>query len=257
MLTLSTLTLAGAIFVAVLSVWQSTVKTLDDTLTSYNYDVEVNLGRSYRSEEIASAVALVPGVTDFETVYGTRFGECGLARTRFRGTTSPCFAFPGNTSFVRPTLLEGRWLLPDDKNAVVVNTSFLRDEPDVKLGDKITFKFDTKDTTWRVVGVAKGLLSGSLVYANQPYFLHLTNNPGHSTILWVVGAKHDPAAQSQLAQALEAQFKARGMRVQQTQTITFIRDNAQGQFNIVVVLLLVMAILLAVVGGLGLMGTMS
>ena len=256
-LTLSTLTLAGAIFIAVLSVWQSTIKTLDDTLTSYNYDVEVGLARGYRSQEVESAAALVPGVTDSEVVYGDTVRRVRPGPDKVQGNNVAMLAFPSDTTFVRPTLLQGRWLLPDDENAVVVNTSFLRDEPDVKVGDEITFKFGTKDTTWRVVGVAKGLLSGSIVYANQPYFLHVTNNPGRSSTLWVVGARHDSAAQSELAKALEARFKASGLRVQQTQTISYLRDNVQGQFNIIVVLLLVMAILLAVVGGLGLTGTMS
>jgi len=140
---------------------------------------------------------------------------------------------------------------------VVVNTTFLTDEPDVKLGDRITFKLNSKETTWQVVGIVRGVMTGSMVYTNQPYYWHLTNNPGRGQTLWVVGTNHDPAAQSQLAKALEAQFKASGMRVQQTQTISFIRQTVQSQFDIVVVLLLVMAVLLAVVGGLGLMGTMS
>ncbi len=47
------------------------------------------------------------------------------------------------------------------------------------------------------------------------------------------------------------------MRVGMTQTTTSMREGFAFQFNIIIGMLLVMALLLAVVGGLGLMGTMS
>ncbi|HUX87783.1 MAG TPA: FtsX-like permease family protein [Chloroflexota bacterium] len=256
-LTLSTLTLGGAIFIAVLSVWQSTTKTLDDALAYFNYDVEVTLNRAYRAEQVQTVAELVPGVADSEVLAGDVVRRVRPGPDKVEGNNVMLLALPANTTFIRPTLLEGRWLLPADENAVVVNTTFLTDEPDVKLGDRITFKLNSKETTWQVVGIVRGVMTGSMVYTNQPYYWHLTNNPGRGQTLWVVGTNHDPAAQSQLAKALEAQFKASGMRVQQTQTISFIRQTVQSQFDIVVVLLLVMAVLLAVVGGLGLMGTMS
>jgi putative ABC transport system permease protein len=100
-------------------------------------------------------------------------------------------------------------------------------------------------------------MTGSLIYVNQPYYRYVIDNAGHAQTLWVIGSKHDGASESQLALALEAQFKADGMRVSQTRAIDVLRQQIQSQFNIVVVLLLVMAALLGVVGGLGLMGTMS
>lgn len=256
-LTLSTLILGGAIFVAVLSVWQSTTKTLDDALAYFNYDVEVTLNRSYRAEQVQSIAALVPGVVDSEVLAGGTVRRVRPGPDKFEGNNVFLLALPANTTFIKPTLLEGRWLLPDDENAIVVNTAFLKDEPDVKVGDEVTFKINAKDTSWRVVGITRSVMTGSIAYANQPYYWRLTNNAGRGQTLWVVGAKHDPGTQSQLAKALEAQFKASGMRVQQTQTISFIRQTVESQFNILIVLLLIMAVLLAVVGGLGLMGTMS
>ena len=47
------------------------------------------------------------------------------------------------------------------------------------------------------------------------------------------------------------------MRVSSASTIAELRENIEYQFSIIVVFLTIMAILIAVVGGLGLMGTMS
>ena len=57
-----------------------------------------------------------------------------------------------------PTLIEGRWLLPDDTNALVVNTNVTDDEPDLKVGDDLVLNIDDKESTWRVVGQVKGTL---------------------------------------------------------------------------------------------------
>jgi putative ABC transport system permease protein len=256
-LTLSTLTLAGAIFVAVVSVWQSTTRTIDDALAYFNYDVEVVLSHDYPNAEVTNAAALVPGVADAEMLAGGTVRRVRPGPDKVESNNVAMLALPADTALIKPTLLEGRWLLPDDDNAVVVNTTFLHEEPDVKLGDELTFKINAKDSSWKVVGVVRGVMTGATVYANQPYYLRATSNAGRSATLWVVGTRHDPASEDELAEALEAQLEASGVRVRQTQTIDFIRRTVQGQFNIVVVLLLVMAALLGVVGGLGLAGTMS
>ncbi len=61
----------------------------------------------------------------------------------------------------------------------------------------------------------------------------------------------------QLARALEQRFEAAGLRVSSTQTIGQLRAATVNQFNVIVVFLLIMAVLIAVVGALGLAGTMS
>jgi putative ABC transport system permease protein len=60
-----------------------------------------------------------------------------------------------------------------------------------------------------------------------------------------------------MAQALEDRFEALGMGVSNTLTSASERAQIQSQFNVLVIFLLIMAVLLAVVGGIGLMGTMS
>ena len=69
-LTLSTLTLADAIFVSVLSVRASTVRTLDDAQAYFNYDVELRLNNPYRAERIRAEVGKAPGVAETEVLSG-------------------------------------------------------------------------------------------------------------------------------------------------------------------------------------------
>jgi putative ABC transport system permease protein len=63
--------------------------------------------------------------------------------------------------------------------------------------------------------------------------------------------------QSELAKKIKAHFDGRGLQVRRIETTASIRENIEYQFNIIVILLSIMAILIAIVGGLGLTGTMS
>ena len=254
-LTLSTLTLAGGVFIAVVSIRGSTVATLDDALEYFRHDVELILDNSLRAERLTGLAGEVPHVVASEALAGD-----SVRRVREDATESNSLqlvAIPAETTMIRPVILQGRWLLSSDENAIVVNTEVLKAEQDITLGDEVILKINTRDSRWRVVGVVKGILTGPVVYASRPYYWKVTNNPGRSSVLRVVADRHDPASQRELAADLEQTFRTAGFRPSSSQTIAFTRDNAQGQFDILVVFLMIMAVMLAFVGGLGLAGTMS
>jgi soluble P-type ATPase len=68
---------------------------------------------------------------------------------------------------------------------------------------------------------------------------------------------HDGAFQLQIAKAIEERLKQQKLELAATQTLTQLHESSSVGINLIVVFLLIMAVLLAVVGGLGLMGTMS
>jgi putative ABC transport system permease protein len=158
---------------------------------------------------------------------------------------------------VHPTVLEGRWLFSEDDNAIVVNTYLLKEEPDIGIGDDIELKIDGRETTWRVVGIIKGTPPIPMAYVNLPYFTRVVGGVGRAGVVFAVTERHEPAYQLQKAKALEGHYEAIGFRVNWTQTSSTERAQAESQFNVLITFLLIMAILLAVVGAIGLMGTMS
>jgi putative ABC transport system permease protein len=254
-LTLTTLTLGGAIFIGVLSVHASLMATLDDALGYFNYDVEIDFDRAYRMEIIEREALKVPGVTAVES-----WLPRGARRIRPDATESENMFLVGTkaeTEFIETTLLEGRWLLPDDTNAVVINSLVLKDEDDVVLGDTITLKIDEKEFEWEVVGIVQGVMTGPIMYVNQPYLAKQLHEVGRSSWVLIKTDQHDAAYTAEMARTLKDHFEGVGMQVGSPETIGEIRETIAFQFNIIVVLLVVMAILIAVVGGLGLMGTMS
>jgi putative ABC transport system permease protein len=255
-LTLTTLTLSGLIFVAVFSVRSSLLLTLEDALKYFNYDIGVSFERPYRVEQIEQVARTVPGVAVVES-----WGVGNVRRLRPNDTESDSlflFAPPAATQMLKPTLLQGRWLLPQDENALVINTGVLKNEPDIKIGDEITLKIDGRETAWRVVGLVKGIGGGAnFVYANYAYYSQIARLVGRAGSVQITTDRRDTAAMAQMAKDLGRRFEAAGMRVTETQTIASVREQNALIFNIIVGFLMVMALLLAFVGGLGLMGTMS
>lgn len=255
MLTLSTLVLGGAIFIAVLSVHASLMATLDKTFAYWNYDINVDFARSYRIDQIISEALQVPGVVAAESWSGN-----SARRVRDDESESGNFfvlAPPAETEMINPIVLEGRWLLAEDENALVINSAVLDDDPDIKVGHDIILKIDGRESTWQVVGIVQGLLSGPLAYANYPYFARQNRFVGRAGRARIITQKHDPESQLQVAAALSEHFESKGLNVASTETTTEDRQNVENQFNVLVAFLSIMAVLIAIVGALGLMGTMS
>ncbi|MBI3970880.1 MAG: FtsX-like permease family protein [Chloroflexi bacterium] len=254
-LTLFTLSLAGAIYIGVLSVHSSLLATLDDALAYWRYDVTVDFRQSQRIDRIVYETKQVPGVVEAES-----WAFNSVRRVRDDGREGPSFSMvapPAETKLLRPIVLQGRWLLPGDDNALVVNTEVLKNEPDLKIGDEITLKLNGRETTWRLAGIVRAVMTGPTGYAKYASYAQAARAVGRAGGVRVVTERHDPASQNRMAVALKEHLDGAGLPVNATSTIAQQRRNIETQFNILVVFLAIMAVLLAVVGGLGLMGTMA
>jgi putative ABC transport system permease protein len=254
-LTILTLTLSGTIFVGVFSVRSSLLATMDEALAYWKADVELYFRNPYRIEEVEELALAMEGVLQVES-----WQELSGRRLRPDGTESGnlyLVGLPTDTAMVQPVLLEGRWLLPEDENALVINTEVTRDDPDVHVGDEITVKLENRETTWTVVGLVKGVMTGSVAYANVTYAADLALQTGRTQSIRLITDVHDTQAVQNAARRIKDAFDARGLQTSGWSTIASQRDSVATQFNLLVLFLLVMAVLLAAVGGLGLMGTMS
>ncbi len=255
-LTLITLTLGAATFISVFSVRASLSQTVDDMMQYYNFDILLTFDRAYRSQRVQQEALSVPGVTNTDT-----WLQFPVRRVRPDGSESAMmymFAPRADSSLViSPALTEGRWLLPGDDNAVVVGSSLFKEETDLRLGDEIVLKVNGQKHPFKIVGVSLGNNFGVIIYANKPYVAEVADRVGEADALMVTLNTHDAASVEAESDALEKHFESSGLRVSAISTMTTERAEAEVIFDGIVALLLVMAILLALVGGLGLMGTMS
>lgn len=153
-------------------------------------------------------------------------------------------------------LTAGRWLTTEDINAIVVTAFTLKDEPDIELGSEIVLTIAGKERTYQVVGIAVGT-AASMIYANYDYISQVTGTTGRADVALIATASDERAFVDEVTKELEAHYGDVGMDVSGVGTLARELDEAGAMFGIVINLMLVMAVLLAVVGGLGLMGAMS
>ena len=254
-LTLVTLMLGSAIFISVMNVQASLYKTLDEALQYYNFDILVFFERPYRSESIQAVTQQVEGVQASET-----WGVVNSHRVRPDGTESDSIllvAPPTGTQMIKPVLLEGRWLVPEDENAVVVNTDVTRENPDIRIGSELTLRIEGEEVSWVVVGIVKSVMIGPWAYTNYPYFAYRLNKAGLVSAVYISTQAHDTASLIAAVGQLEAHYKAASLNVSSTARVSELRESAILQFNVIITFLLIMAGLIALIGGLGLTGTIS
>jgi putative ABC transport system permease protein len=255
LLTLFTLALAGAAFVAVMNVRTSLRRTVDDVFQYLACDFQVGLNQDYRLSLLEPLATSVPGVARVEG-----WGGAGGYRIRpdgSDGTDIGIAAPPADSKMVNPTLVAGRWLAPGDENALVVSANFLKEEPDLKVGDELVLEISGDETTWQIVGVMRWAMPQSIGYTNYEYLAPRFGAPGRVSSLYVATDRHDAASRVEIAKALEARLAEAGLNVSYVQTVDQMRSSAGTLFSIVTSLLMSMAVLLAIVGGIGLAGTMS
>jgi putative ABC transport system permease protein len=166
---------------------------------------------------------------------------------------------PSSSTLIDPIISGGRWLKPGDENAVVIGNQLQNMFSDLKLGDSLTIKINDKETQWRIIGfyTITGNTDVPLIYTNYEYISHLIGQPGMVYSLRVLTREHDAITQGKINDQLLANYEARGIRVSSTRLSADFVRNQTASTDIFVYFMLVMASLIAVVGGLGLMGTMG
>ena len=256
-LTLSTLILGGAIFIAVMNLFGTFDKTMQDVEKYFLADINVSFNRAYRYDEVNALAMSVPGVKRAEG-WMILTGEIVSAD----GETANELAFvapPADSNLIEPILTDGRWVQPGDENAVVIGNHLLSVRPDLKVGDWVTLRINEKESQWNIVGIYRipGNVIPPLVYVNYEYLSRLVNAPGDVYSLRIITDDHEAAYVQPIARQLQNIFDANHIQVQNVELASEWRAQQTSQTDVLVYFMLVMAILTAIVGGLGLMGTMS
>jgi len=252
-LTLSTLTLAGTLFVSIVNVRSSLFLELRNSQKMSDFDTQILLGGLYSRDGIERRAAQIPGVVKAE---GWAIAQAQRYRpNRERGASFTVYGIPADSPFTNPTLREGRWLQADDRYDVVVTSDLLRDEPDLGLGDNIRLEIAGAQRDWHIVGII--LFPQPAAYARYDYVADAQHTTDLTSILLVRTASRDGLFQSAVASALEARFKSLDIDVVRSVTQDEILSGLDANFQILITILFGMAILIAVVGGLGLTGMMS
>lgn len=258
-LTLTTLSLAGAVFISVFSVRISLTNYIDQLSQYFLADLNLSLARPYRMDQIDQILSTVPEISRVEGWDSIRSSL--ILPDGSIGDSVNLVAVPGSSQLIDPTLLAGRWLVAEDQNAIVLNDQFQDRFPSLNVGDSVELRIDGNTTEWIVVGFFQfgGKIGGLAAYVNQEYLSTLPGQVQNKTSTYRIVANGHPnsAAQKDLAAKVQLLLDANGIHVSDLTTGSSINDSSAASFAVLTNLLLILAILTALVGSIGLSGTMS
>ncbi len=248
-LTVLALSFGGAAFMVAFNTGVAWERAVDAEFEARKYDLAIDLDRPYSETQIALALDGISGVAALETwsQYPTVMELPGGVSGDAFGLLVP----PADTEMVDFPVTDGRWLEPGDENALVVSQAL--DDPDPAVGATVSLDIDGVSSSWEVVGKIRQLTAGTngAAYAsNEPpgstpegsaNQIRIANNDGTSSTLAEV----------------ETRLTENGIGISVIATDAEGRESLEDHLLIIVGLLLIMTILIAVVGGLGLIEAMT
>ena len=262
LLTLSLLATAGGMFITSLNLKAAWERNLANARAERHYQIEVRLQDFVPESRILGLVGAIPGVQHVETwnilpAAVDNPGHLDIVRTYPDGGHGSFTVRSVNpaTAFVTHRLMQGRWLRPDDTDAVVLNHIAVVLLPNVKVGDVISLIVEQRPVQVKVVGIARELLTPAAAYSTPETFARITGQVGATNAIRValVDRGAVDAISRRIEQALANEHK--GVKVNITEARF---DAAQsGHVYIFIFALISMAIVMAVVGTLGLASAMS
>ena len=263
LLTQLVLITAGTMFLAVMTLSSSITLTLDNEFSRRNHDMTIYLEENERTDRVLALAETVSGVEKAELWFdhgasilkqGERANEAGIG--------VELMGVPTRSDMFRPLIVAGRWLHPNDGQAVVILKD-IADDHHIRLGDTIILDLgELGDDEWRVVGFYQSILSGGVgdippIYANLKAVYQTTKKHNIGSDLYIRTRVHHEDYAAAMAIQLKELFNTRNMDTDFSDTVYEFRSDLDAQFSIVVNMMLVLAVIIALVGGIGLAGSLS
>jgi putative ABC transport system permease protein len=165
---------------------------------------------------------------------------------------------PADSQLIDPVLVAGRWLRADDVHKLAISEGALKYYPGLKPGDRLNLKIDGKEEVWQVVGIFKFMdREGVLAYAPFEYISKINGLLNRSASFRLVTERHDRPYQDAKAEELDTYLRGLGYKVRLAEAGRASLDKAVESLDVLVIFLLIMAVLTAIVGSMGLTGTMG
>ena len=261
-LTVATLAAGGAAFIAALNVSAAWTRTLDADARARRFDVQAMFEHPYPIARVAQALAAVPEVEHAEYWIESR-ADLGDTRVSLIGPDV-------NSKLLALPLIEGRWLQrsaagsaagppaarwrvqPSDE--AVINQSIAG----FHVGNDLILRINGRTVRWRIVGIVKELWPNANVYALPETILRATGQPrGVTRDVRIVTRRHGAASQVAAAKAIERALDRSGIQVSSIRALDDVRQSFADHLVIIKSALIFAALLVVLVGGLGLTTTLT
>lgn len=248
---------AGTLFTGALNTLEGIRGLVDNATAEHRVNAQLSLGAPAPAGDLTRALAGLPGATRVEAwrampVTGHRDGQVDLARTypdQGHGSFRLA-AVPPDTTMLNLPLVDGRWLRPDDVDAIVLNQSQQVNGVKPKVGDTVELSLSGRPVRWRVVGIEREVFALATAYVS-PAGLARATGDDRANQVQVRGDRPGIAADAERA------LVAAGFRVDSAQPSTRYAAVVDGHVYAMIGVVTAIAVVLGLVGFIGLGSTMS
>ncbi len=260
------LVLSGLVFMMVVGVRDAVVYTIKDVMFDIlDANVTLVFDRFERIDHIQDLTMKYPGVKAIESwglgqVTGRKQGQAASdddEQILMMGVPLP-------TNVYGYKLMAGRWLTPEDQNAIVINTKLARDM-EVGVGDWITIRYAEKnERDFQIVGLTFDPIMTTSALAPRELMLRDLGQVGRTAAVWIQTDESGPQYENAIAKGLRQYYEANGVQVSSqhgmfgmSESSAQTADSIVSQFNFLIVLLGVMAVVIGAVGSIALGGALA
>ncbi len=250
-------------FLVVLSLSSSLTATLDSEYSRRAHDIIVSFKSLQRIDRIKAMSEKISGIqkADLWLVAPATILRRGV-KSQDAGLGSQLQGVPVEDPMYSPMIVAGRWLQPGDDRVVVMSKQTADDEK-IRLGDKIGLDLGPwGKQEWTVVGFYQvflmfgGGFSVDAIYAPRQAVYEVTKKNGKGSLLLVRTRQHDKSDVELVNGLLGETLKTNHILVRQSETMPQLRKTTEAAFSYVIIMMLVLAVVIATVGGIGLMGSL-
>lgn len=251
LLTVIGLAAAGASIISVYNANRSLAETIDDAVKTFNADMVFELAQPGPVDRAAAIVATVSGVSFSEGWFeaGVQNGE----NFNDKVTGLPV----ATRGYDIANVTEGRWFQPGDTNVTVITQQMAR-KRSFKIDDTVELTAGSNVVRWQVVGITRDLSSGDNNFlAPIEQATRAAGAPDGTVSIMLV--KLDDTTRATIDERFDQTGRALndgGVAVH-GRILYKVQEQLTGTFNILFVMMYAVVVVVALVGGLGLFGTIT
>jgi len=171
---------------------------------------------------------------------------------------------PIGSTMYEPRIADGRWLAPQDTGRLVVISQDTAEFNDLHVGDMVTIDLGERgDADWEIIGtytaVAADPFTTDPIYAPETAVFNATKQANRTNQILVQTTNPDGDFTAAVMRELGDEYEARQMNTNAFFSRTKAQDRAFAfnQYGIIINMMLGLAMVMGLVGGIGLMGSLS
>lgn len=258
-LTEAVLITSGAIFIMVMSTHHSFIETIAEIWRGLGFDALVVFQGPQRIEEVVPLMEARPNVARVE-IWTWLSGQAHAVKDGSNGPEQRIAlrGIPRQTEMFQPNLVAGRSLMEQDGHALLLNQK-LAEDLELGVGDIIDIDLPNgKTTRWTIVGLVLDISDNQeTAYVQRDMLNRDMGILGRGYVAEIKAIDDTPAAQYALVSDMRKSMQAAGVEIGYARAATEDQEMAEGQFTVLTTVLMTVTVLMAVVGSIGLSGTLS